>query len=151
MMGCNIPRPWKRPTTPIYEPPEMPKTAPAKMHDQPFGSRTNQAIIDAFDQFHRVAHDLTFHDTDPDKPIERPLNCPNCCAPIVGPFCEYCGTVFEQSVSILTTTDNEQIIIPIYIVGVQIDKVIKQNKTQFRSENPAANVDAPPLPMKKQR
>lgn len=29
-MGCNIPRPWKRPPTPIYEPPKMPKTAPAK-------------------------------------------------------------------------------------------------------------------------
>lgn len=30
-MGCNIPRPWKRPPTPpIYETPEMPKTAPAK-------------------------------------------------------------------------------------------------------------------------
>lgn len=167
MMGCNIPRPWKRPPTPpIYEPPEMPKTAPAKMHDQPFGSRTNaalndgsnewikardRAIIDAFDQFHQVAHDLTYHDTDLDKPIERPLNCPNCCAPIAGPFCEYCGTVFEQSFSVLTTTDNEQIVIPIYIGGEQIDKVVKQNRTQLRSENPAANVDAPPLPIKKER
>ena len=47
MMGFNIPRPWKRPPTPpIYEPPEMPKTAPAKMHDQPFGSRTNAALND---------------------------------------------------------------------------------------------------------
>lgn len=136
------------------------------MIDQPYGSRTNaalndgsnewikardRAIIDVFDQFHRVAHDLTYHDTDLDKPIKQPLNCPNCCAPIAGPYCEYCGTVFEQSFSVLTTTDNEQIVIPIYIGGVQIDKVVKQNKTQFRSENPAANVDAPPLPIKKQR
>ena len=98
-----------------------------KMHDQPFGSRTNDAIIDAFDRFHRVAQDLIYHDTDFDKPIKQPLNCPNCCAPIAGPFCEYCGTVFEQSVSILTTTDNQQIIIPIYIGQTQIDEIIKRN------------------------
>lgn len=58
-MGCNIPRPWKRPSTPIYKPPEMPKTAPVKKNDL----RTN---------------------------------CPNCCAVITGPVCEYCGTRFPE-------------------------------------------------------
>lgn len=24
-------------------------------------------------------------------------NCPNCGAPIAGPFCEYCGTIFDIS------------------------------------------------------
>lgn len=137
-MGCNIPRPWKRPITPIYKPPEMPKTAPAKMHDQPYGSRTNaalndgsndleiipmnRAIIDAFDQFHQTAHDLTFHDPDHDKPIKRPLNCPNCCAPIAGPYCEYCGTVFED---VRRFCDN--VVIPIYIGQTRIDDIVRRN------------------------
>lgn len=78
-MGCNIPRPWKRPPTPIYEPPEMPKTAPVKKNNQ----RTN---------------------------------CPNCCAVITGPVCEYCGTRFEEY---------EERVIPIYINNQQVDEVVK--------------------------
>lgn len=114
-MGCNIPRPWKRPPTPSPSDIEIMK----KAIDEP--------ILKAFDQFHRVAHDLTYHDTDLDKPIKRPLNCPNCCAPIAGPYCEYCGTVFEQSFSVLTTTDNEQIVIPIYIGQTRIDDIFRRN------------------------
>lgn len=155
-MGCNIPRPWKRPPTPpIYEPPEMPKTAPAKMNDQPYGSKTNEAILKAFDQFHKAAQDLTYHDTDLDQTIkERRTNCPNCCATITGPICEYCGTrfpEFEQHYQIIRTTENQEIIIPIYVGGDQIGEVVKQNRTQFRSGNPAADVVAPTLPIKKQR
>lgn len=28
--------------------------------------------------------------------MSRPLNCPNCGAPITGLLCEYCGTVFGE-------------------------------------------------------
>jgi hypothetical protein len=28
--------------------------------------------------------------------VNAPTNCPNCGAPITGPICEYCGTMFEQ-------------------------------------------------------
>lgn len=163
-MGCNIPRPSKRPPTPpIYEPPKMPKTAPAKMNDQPYGSKTNEAVekkiqndlFDAFAQFGQVAHDLTYHDTDLDLKIkERRTNCPNCCATITGPICEYCGTRFpdlESHYQILRTTDNQEIVIPIYVGGEKIDEVVRSNKTTFRSGNPAADVVAPPLPIKKQR
>ena len=84
MMGCNIPRPWKRPPTP-------------PISDQPYGSKTNEAVLKAFDQFHEAAHDLTYHDTDLDQKIkERRTNCPNCCATITGPICEYCGTRFPE-------------------------------------------------------
>ena len=82
-MGCNIPRPSKRPPTP-------------PISDQPYGSKTNEAVealtrfsraeIEAFKQFGQVAHDLTYYDTDLDKPRkEHVTNCPNCCATITGP------------------------------------------------------------------
>ena len=142
MMGCNIPRPWKRPPTP-------------PIIDQPYGSKTNEAVRKAFDQFHKAAQDLTYHDTDLDKPRkEHVTNCPNCCAVITGPICEYCGTRFpelESHYQIMRTTENQEIIIPIYIGGEKIDEVVTQNRTQFRSGNPAADVVAPPLPIKKQR
>lgn len=141
-MGCNIPRPSKRPPTPPFI-------------DQPYGSKTNEAVLKAFDQFHAAAQDLTYHDTELDKPRkEHVTNCPNCCAVITGPICEYCGTrfpEFEQYYQIMRTTDNQEIIIPIYVGGKEIDKVVKQNRTQFRSGNPAADVVAPQLPIKKQR
>lgn len=59
-MGCNIPRPWKRPPTP-----EPPKCVTIK--------------------------------SDVSKPKqESRTNCPNCCAAITGPYCEYCGTRFRD-------------------------------------------------------
>ena len=123
-MGCNIPRPSKRPPTP-------------PISDQPYASKTNEAVLKAFDQFHQAAQELTYHDTELDKPIkERRTNCPNCCATITGPICEYCGTrfpEFEQHYQIMMTTENQEIIIPIYIGGDRIGEVVKQNRTQFRS------------------
>lgn len=126
-MGCNIPRPSKRPPTPpIYE-----------TDDQLFETRKN-AVLKAFEQFHAAAHDLTYHDTDLDKTIkEQRTNCPNCCATITGPICEYCGTRFpelESHYQILRTTDNREIVIPIYIGNQKIDEVIRRsNQSQFRS------------------
>lgn len=35
--------------------------------------------------------------TDPEPP-RSPYNCPNCCAPIVRDYCEYCGTRFGFTV-----------------------------------------------------
>lgn len=171
-MGLNIPRPWKRPQTPadkeimkraINEPlaswDQIRKAAGLperiELSDQPYGSKTNEAVLKAFDQFHAAAQDLTYHDTDLDQKIkERRTNCPNCCATITGPICEYCGTRFpdlESHYQILRTTDNQEIVIPIYVNGEKIDEVVRSNKTIFRSGNPAADVVAPPLPIKKQR
>ena len=83
-MGCNIPRPWKRPPTPpMYDPPKK----------------------------------------------EHVTNCPNCCAVITGPICEYCGTRFQT----LADKTIDEIVIPIYVGGDRIGEVVKQNRTQFRS------------------
>lgn len=32
------------------------------------------------------------------EPERSPYNCPNCCAPITKPYCEYCGTRFGFSI-----------------------------------------------------
>lgn len=121
-MGTNIPRPTRRPRTPAIS-------------DQPYGSKTNEAIIKAFDQFHKVAHDLTYHDTDLDQTIkERRTNCPNCCAVITGPICEYCGTRFDGGrYSVLRTTEGEEIVIPIYIGNEHLTDVIRKHDPTFRS------------------
>lgn len=81
-MGCNIPRPWKRPKSPIDI-------------DGVIGALTLNEV--------RKRYGL-----DPVKGIEpkeiskqiekSPLNCPNCCAPIVKDYCEYCGTRFGFTV-----------------------------------------------------
>ena len=63
------------------------------------------------------------------RPTKRPecpprpyrTNCPNCCAPITGPFCEYCGTRFE---------DSGERVIPIYANGQQIGEVFKNFQRQ---------------------
>lgn len=124
-MGCNIPRPTKRPPTP-------------PISDQPYGSKTDEAVRKAFEQFHEVAHDLTYHDTDLNQTIkERRTNCPNCCAPITGSICEYCGTRFPWIQDAVT--------IPININGKIVDEVIKGMR------NPARYVDAPELPIQEQR
>lgn len=68
-------------------------------------------------------------------PEENRTNCPNCCAVITGPICEYCGTVFDQSRTsrtIFRTTEGEEIIIPVYVGSDQIAEIVKQDP-RFRS------------------
>lgn len=146
-MGCNIPRPWKRPPTPpdkeimkraINEPiasqEQIRKAAGLperiELSDQLYGWRT-QSVIEAYEQLHQAAHDLTY-----DKPRkEHVTNCPNCCATITGPICEYCGTRFtdmESHYEILRTTDNQDIVIPIYIGQQRLEEIVREDK-RFRS------------------
>ena len=150
-MGCDIPRPTKRPPTPpekeimekaINEPLMTPNELRKAIGLDPI----DEPVLKAFDQFHQVAHDLTY-----DKPRkEHVTNCPNCCAPITGPICEYCGTRFpdldEKRYTIYRTIDNQEIIIPVYIGNQQIDEVVKGMKA-----NPARFVDSPELPIQEQR
>lgn len=101
-MGCNIPRPWKRPPTP-----------------------------------------LIYHDTTTDPIIrEHRTNCPNCCAPITGMFCEYCGTRFG---GMDLAAEGDQVVIPVYIGQKQVDEVIKSGiPAKFLAWNPAADEKATP-------
>ena len=146
-MGCNIPRPWKRPPTPpdkeimkraINEPlasqDQIRKAAGLperiELSDRLIGWRT-QSVIEAYEQLHQAAHDLNY-----DKPRkEHVTNCPNCCAVITGPICEYCGTRFpdlESHYEILRTTDNRDIVIPIYIGQQRLEEIVREDK-RFRS------------------
>lgn len=93
-MGCNIPRPTKRPPTPSI--------------DGLFGEKTTAATM-----------------YSPTTETVRRYNCPNCCAAITGPFCEYCGTVFERVEQNHISTDGQEFIIPIYIGNEQIDQVVR--------------------------
>lgn len=81
-MGLNIPRPRKRPKSPIY-------------NDGIIGTLTAKEV------WERYKHDTVkgIETKEISKPIETsPLNCPNCCAPIVKDYCEYCGTRFGFTV-----------------------------------------------------
>ena len=71
-------------------------------------------------------------------PEESRTNYPNCCAVITGPICEYCGTRFpdleESEYTVFRTTDNQEIIIPVYIGSNYIDEIVKKNETRYRSD-----------------
>jgi hypothetical protein len=69
-MGCNIPRPTKRPKCPDNI-------------DGVLGALTYKAIQERQETKRKIQ-----------EPERSPYNCPNCCAPIVKDYCEYCGTRF---------------------------------------------------------
>lgn len=73
-MGCNIPRPSKRPKRP-------------DLIDGVLGAVTLYNIQKS-----------QRSEPAPEDPPRSPYNCPNCCAPIVKDYCEYCGTRFGFSV-----------------------------------------------------
>lgn len=82
-MGCNIPRPWKRPPTPTE------KEFMEKAISEPLASKEQilTPIYIGGEQYGEVK----VHTPEPPR---SPLNCPNCCAPVVKTYCEYCGTRF---------------------------------------------------------
>ncbi len=76
-MGTNIPRPTKRPPTPNI--------------DGMYGFITANEVRKRYllDPVEEVKQQ------EISKPIEKSFfNCPNCCAPVVKEYCEYCGTRF---------------------------------------------------------
>lgn len=53
---------------------------------------------------------------------EYRTNCPNCCAVITGPICEYCGTRFSERYMMHRSTEGEEFIIPLNLTGDQVEK-----------------------------
>ena len=127
-MGTNIPRPTKRPAT------------PARIRcDGIIGEKTKDEILEY------LKTGLTMNDhrrilgLDPVEEVKPvPLiprmsdrvpgvhrtNCPNCCAVITGPICEYCGTRFSERYMIHRSTEGEEFIIPLNPTGDQVEKTI---------------------------
>lgn len=59
-------------------------------------------------------------------------NCPNCCAVITGPICEYCGTRFGGYDP--GDPKGDAMIIPVYIGSNCVGEIVKKNDSRFRSE-----------------
>ena len=141
-MGTNVPRPWQRPKKP-------------KMIikcDGIIGEKTKDEILESLNTGLTINDHRRILGLDPVEEVNpipmvprmadrvpgvHRTNCPNCCAVITGPICEYCGTRFpdlESHYQILRTTDNQEIVIPIYVGNQQIDEVIRRSsQSQFRS------------------
>lgn len=141
-MGTNVPRPWKRPKKP-------------KMIikcDGVIGEKTKDEILEhlnlglTMNDHRRILGLEPVEEVKPVQMIPRKAdravgvhrtNCPNCCAVITGPICEYCGTRFEgERYSIHRTTEGQEIVIPIYIGQEHISDIIKkQALPKFRSDD----------------
>lgn len=79
-------------------------------------------------------------------------NCPNCCAVITGPICEYCGTRFDgERYSVLRTTEGEEIVIPLNLTADQAAETFRRWNESMFGMNPSIDDKAPKLPIKKQR
>lgn len=77
-------------------------------------------IVGDFDGFVQKENDQAARVPGPDQRF----NCPNCCAAITGPYCEYCGTVFDQQYQKQDQQDDD-VVIPIYIGQHHVDDVIQ--------------------------
>ncbi|MBR5013475.1 MAG: hypothetical protein IKY16_02590 [Bacteroidales bacterium] len=121
-MGTNIPRPWKRPPTPKEVVRENEKTIVKYdkfLTPNELRKITGYGIIE---EPPKIKH------YDPPRK-EHITNCPNCCAVITGPICEYCGTRFPN------LFEEQDVIIPIYIGNKQIDEVITKQRTLKRFDS----------------
>ena len=59
-------------------------------------------------------------------------NCPNCCAVITGPICEYCGTRFGGYDP--GAGDDQTVVIPLNITAEQAAEAFRSwNESMFRS------------------
>ena len=80
----------------------------------------------------------------------RPLECPNCGAPVRGSECEYCGTVFERNwgyelVEIHLAHDADAVARSLRCFNQMTGTY------EWVDENPAKSVSTPDLPTKMQR
>ena len=125
-MGCNIPRPTKRPPTPneeymkkaVEEPIMTMNEIRAKCGLDPVQDTERCDLVTAA-QFAMMKK-------------EHATNCPNCCAVITGPICEYCGTRFGGYDP--GAGDDQTVVIPLNITAEQAAEAFRSwNESMFRS------------------
>ena len=134
-MGCNIPRPTKRPPTPneeymkkaVEEPIMTMNEIRAKCGLDPVQDPERCDLVTAA-QFAMMKK-------------EHATNCPNCCAAITGPICEYCGTRFED----------RQVCLPITVSAEEAAEAFRSWNESMFGRNPCLDDQPPKLPIKKQR
>lgn len=83
-----------------------------------------------------------------EEPERSPYNCPNCCAPITKPYCEYCGTHFGFSVVKVNSVPNKEEIERIKSKLYADDLLVYEAFDEFHK---VAHELPPKLPIKKQR
>ena len=141
-MGCNIPRPWKRPKKPYNDGIYGVVTAMEvrKRYFSDPAEETKPIYINGEEIGNVKTREK---DPAPEDPPRSPYNCPNCCAPIVKDYCEYCGTRFGFSV-------------------VKVDQVPKRDEIECLKKAMGGEMsllyaddkivmEAPRLPIKRQR
>ena len=89
-MGCNIPRPTKRPKCP-----DNIDGVLGALTYKAIRERETEEITPIYIGGERVG-EVKRKIQEPER---SPYNCPNCCAPIVKDYCEYCGTRFGFTVA----------------------------------------------------
>ena len=111
-MGCNIPRPWKRPPTPAE------KEAMEKAINEPLMTPNELRAAVGLNPIDEPIEELNYR-------VERTTNCPNCNAALSSDVCEYCGTrVGWDEGTVRGVFHSEPVVIPINIRGEQIDEII---------------------------
>lgn len=123
-MGLNIPRPTKRPKTP-----------------PPRKETSIDAVIGVLTAKEMLNRQTRSSEKEEQEQMRSPLNCPNCCAPIVKEYCEYCGTHFGFAIKMVK------------LDGFKSKEEIEQIKNAFDNfHKEAYNIgEAPKLPIKRQR
>lgn len=82
------------------------------------------------------------------EPERTPYNCPNCCAPITKPYCEYCGTHFGFTVVKVNSVPKKEEIERIKSRLYADDLIVYEAFEEFHE---VAHDLPPKLPIKKQR
>lgn len=136
-MGTNIPRPTRRPPTPkmIFK------------CDGIIGKKTKDEILEylntglTINDHRRILGLDSVEEVKPVPMVPRMAdrvpgvhrtNCPNCCAVITGPICEYCGTRFGGYDP--GAGDDQTVVIPLNITAEQAAEAFRSwNESMFRS------------------
>ena len=136
-MGTNVPRPWQRPKKPKM----------ILKCDGIIGEKTKDEILEylntglTINDHRRILGLDPVEEVNPVPMVPRMAdrvpgvhrtNCPNCCAVITGPICEYCGTRFGGYDP--GAGDDQTVVIPLNVTAEQAAEAFRSwNESMFRS------------------